>query len=249
MSSSDSTNGLHPQRRARKAWLVIAGIVVLFTTFGVTWSMMRHSEQEWQQAVAAGRLERLNVRRLSASEQFERGLNARDGDKVVQSYAAAARWFRLAADQGYAPAQFELARLLQLGVGVPPNPEEARRYVEQAAKQGFPPAVTMAGILEVTRDGGDREQGLKWLKAAANFGDPWAQARLAVVYMDGQLENRDNFKALYWIERAHDIDPSNTEEVRLLAWQKIPPASRQLARTLVSTQVGHDVQPPAQLSD
>lgn len=228
---------------------MIIGIVVLAATFGVTWSMMRHSAEEWQQAVAAGKLERLNVRKLSASEQFERGLKARDGDGVVQSYATAARWFRLAADQGHAQAQFELARLLQLGIGVPPDPEEARRYVEQAAKLGFPPAVTMAGILEVTRDGGDREQGLKWLKAAANFGDPWAQARLAIVYMDGQLEDRDNFKALYWIERAHDIDPSNTEEVRLLAWQRIPSASRQLARALVSSQIGHDIQPPAQLSD
>lgn len=181
---------------------------------------------------------------LSPQAQFTLGLQSRDGDQVAQSYATAAQWFQKAADRGYAPAQFELATLLRLGLGVRPDADAGLRTLARAAVQGYPPAVTLGGILEVTRAGGDTTRGLQWLKAAANFGDPWAQSQLAAVYMEGHLEAPDHNKALYWIERAHATNAADFKELRQAIWQGIPASSRELARVLVSAQIGHDLESP-----
>jgi TPR repeat protein len=186
---------------------------------------------------------------ISPEEQFKLGLKYRDGNQTTQSYTTAAQWFQKAADAGYAPAQFELAALLRLGLGAPQDQDAARRMVEKAAAQGYPPAVTMAGILETSRVGGDAKQGLVWLKAAANFGDPWAQSWLAFIYMDGRLETGDPLKALYWIERAHETDSVNTKDLWRAIWQSIPPSSRIMTQGVVSSQIGHIIQPPPGLDN
>ena len=94
---------------------------------------------------------------------------------------------------------------------------------------------------------GDTAQGLLWLAAAAAEDDPWAQARLAVIYLEGTLVAADNHAALYWAEQAHHLAPDDNKELRLLAWQRIPAASRALTRAMVEGQLGHNVVLPSQL--
>jgi TPR repeat protein len=182
-----------------------------------------------------------------SKDQYKQGLRYINGDHVTQSYALAAPYFRRAATAGYAPAQYELGTLLRLGVGVPQDEEGGRLWIERAADQGYPPAVTLAGYLETTRKGGDSAKGLQWVEAAANFGDHWAEAQLALFYLNGNLEPADNNKALYWVERAHSADPADFEDLWRVTWQHIPASSRELSRALVSGQIGHEIKAPADL--
>jgi len=233
--------------RSRILWVIVAGVVVLGGGYLVLKSKTQNVENALNQELEAGRQQRARVRQLTPDEQFDRGLKALQGDGQVQSYEVAARWFRLSADRAHGLAQYELAKLLQFGLGVTANKSEARRYARAAASQGLPAAVTLAGIWETTTEGGDTDQGLLWLDAAASYGDPWAQVNLALIYLEGRLKQPDNLTALYWVERAHDTVPADTEQLRRLAWQRIPAASRRLTLTLLSAQIGHSVTLPANL--
>ena len=234
--------------RSRLPWLLAAGVAGIVGVFAAVRSGTLRAEGELSHEMELGRQQQAKVHRLTPEEQFARGLKALNGDGQAQSYEIAAHWFRLAADRAQAPAQYELAKLLQFGLGVPADKAEARRYARAAASQGFAPAVTLAGVWETTTEGGDTAQGLLWLDAAADYGDPWAQASLALIYLEGRLEKADNFKALYWAERAHDAAPADMEDLRLLAWQKIPESSRQLALTVIAAQLGHDLVLPDKLN-
>lgn len=176
--------------------------------------------------------------------EFHLGLIYADGKSASPDSAEAAKWLRKASDAGYAPAQYSLATLLRLGLGVTQDEQAARHLVEQSANQGYLPAVTAAGILETTRDGGDTNQGLLWLQGAANADDPWAESRLAFIFLEGRLVPQDYFKALYWIERAHAADPINADGLWHVVWQTMPASVRGPATMVVAGQLGHDLNPP-----
>src|SRR6476661_3313486 len=87
-------------------------------------------------------------------------------------YPGAVAIWRPLAEAGDADAQFNLGQAYRLGRGVPINLAAAKTWFERAAKTGHLDAQTTLGLLLFQN--GDQAQGLKWLKQAAEKGEPRA---------------------------------------------------------------------------
>src|SRR5438045_9708289 len=87
-------------------------------------------------------------------------------------YSAAVAIWRPLAERGDADAQFNLGQAYRLGRGVPINLSQARTWFERAAGTGHLDAETTLGLLLFQT--ADQAQGLKWLRQAAEQGEPRA---------------------------------------------------------------------------
>ena len=87
-------------------------------------------------------------------------------------YPKAVSIWRPLAESGDADAQFNLGQAYRLGRGVTINLGAARTWFERAATAGHLDAQTTLGLLLFQN--GDQQQGLKWLKRAAEQGEPRA---------------------------------------------------------------------------
>jgi hypothetical protein len=105
-------------------------------------------------------------------------------------YSAAVGIWRPLAEKGDADAQFNLGQAYRLGRGVPINLGAAKTWFERAAASGHLDAETTLGLLLFQN--GDQADGLKWLKKAAEQGEPRAQLvyGTALYNGDGITENK-----------------------------------------------------------
>jgi TPR repeat protein len=87
-------------------------------------------------------------------------------------YSAAVTIWRPLAEKGDADAAFNLGQAYRLGRGVPINLAASKAWFERAANKGHIDAQTTLGLLLFQN--GDQAAGLKWLKAAAEQGEPRA---------------------------------------------------------------------------
>src|SRR5438093_10574337 len=87
-------------------------------------------------------------------------------------YAAAVAIWRPLAEKGDADAAFNLGQAYRLGKGVPMNIGAATTWFQRAAAKGHVDAQVNLGLLLFSN--GDQPGGLKWLKAAAEKGEPRA---------------------------------------------------------------------------
>src|SRR6478609_7534126 len=87
-------------------------------------------------------------------------------------YAGAVAIWRPLAEKGDADAEFNLGQAYRLGRGVPTNLAAAKTWFERAASQGHVDAQTTLGLLLFQN--GEQPDGLKWLKQAAEKGEPRA---------------------------------------------------------------------------
>src|SRR6185369_6060801 len=87
-------------------------------------------------------------------------------------YSAAVAIWRPLAEKGDADAEFNLGQAYRLGRGVPTNLAAAKTWFERAASQGHLDAQTTLGLLLFQN--GEQPEGLKWLKQAAEQGEPRA---------------------------------------------------------------------------
>ena len=87
-------------------------------------------------------------------------------------YPGAVAIWRPLAEAGDADAQFNLGQAYRLGRGVELNLAAAKIWFERAARNGHLDAQTTLGLLVFQN--GDRAEGLKWLKQAADQGEPRA---------------------------------------------------------------------------
>src|SRR5215213_4868941 len=87
-------------------------------------------------------------------------------------YSAAVGIWRPLAQAGDADAQFNLGQAYRLGRGVPLNLGAAQTWLERAARKGHLDAQTTLGLLLF--NGGNRISGLRWLRTAAEQGEPRA---------------------------------------------------------------------------
>ncbi|HEY7004951.1 MAG TPA: tetratricopeptide repeat protein, partial [Sphingomicrobium sp.] len=87
-------------------------------------------------------------------------------------YAGAVAIWRPLAEKGDADAQFNLGQAYRLGRGVQTNIAAAKTWFERAAAQGHLDGQTTLGLLLF--ETGDQAGGLKWLKKAADRGEPRA---------------------------------------------------------------------------
>src|SRR5438105_14275082 len=87
-------------------------------------------------------------------------------------YAAAVAIWRPLAESGDADAQCNLGQAYRLGRGVPINLSAAKTWFERAASSGHLDAETTLGLLLFQN--GEQGPGLKWLRQAAEQGEPRA---------------------------------------------------------------------------
>jgi uncharacterized protein len=145
-------------------------------------------------------------------------------------YAAAVGIWRPLAEGGDADAQFNLGQAYRLGRGVPLDLSAAKIWFERAARNGHLDAETTLGLL--TFQNGDRVQGLKWLKAAADQGEPRALLVYGTALFNGDGVPQDRVLAYALVSRAaaQGLEPAKDTLAQLD--QLMPVADRQKAVSL-----------------
>ena len=134
---------------------------------------------------------------LPASAQSVRaGIDAwQKGDAT----GAVAIW-RPLADRGDADAAFNLGQAYRLGKGVPLDLAKAQDMFERAARTGHVDAQTTLGLLLFQN--GNRVAALRWLKGAADLGEPRAMLVYGTALYNGDGVPQDPVTAYAMISRA-----------------------------------------------
>ena len=125
---------------------------------------------------------------------------------------AVAIW-RPLADHGDADAAFNLGQAYRLGKGVPLDLAKAQDMFERAARKGHVDAQTTLGLLLFQN--GNRVAAMRWLKGAADVGEPRAMLVYGTALYNGDGVPEDWITAYAYISRA--------------AAQGLPPAQATLA--------------------
>jgi cell division septation protein DedD len=115
-------------------------------------------------------------------------------------YPAAVTIWRPLAGAGDADAQFNLGQAYRLGRGVPLDLAAAKLWFERAARSGHLDAQTTLGLLVFQN--GDRVQGLKWLKQAADQGEPRALLVVGTALYNGDGVPQDRVLGYAYVSRA-----------------------------------------------
>lgn len=117
-------------------------------------------------------------------------------------WAAAAAMWRPFADNGNLDAMFNIGQAYKLGRGLPKNDAQARDWYRRAAERGHRPAQANLGIL-LFQDG-KKTDALRWLKTAADAGEPRAQYVYGVAHWNGDGVPRSLITAYAYLARASD---------------------------------------------
>ena len=115
-------------------------------------------------------------------------------------YAAAVGIWRPLAEADDADAAFNLGQAYRLGRGVPINLAAAETWLERAARKGHVDAQTTLGLLLF--DTGNRIGGMRWLKSAAEQGEPRALLIYGTALFNGDGVVRDPVLAYAFVSRA-----------------------------------------------
>ena len=115
-------------------------------------------------------------------------------------YSAAVAIWRPLAERGDADAQFNLGQAYRLGRGVPINLALAKGWFEHAAAGGHLDAQTTLGLLLFQN--GDQALGLKWLKQAAEKGEPRALLVYGTALYNGDGVTQDRLLGYAYVSRA-----------------------------------------------
>ncbi|MGI8931043.1 MAG: SPOR domain-containing protein [Sphingomicrobium sp.] len=145
----------------------------------------------------------------AAAQSVRAGIEAwQKGDMV----GAVAIW-RPLADKGDADAAFNLGQAYRLGKGVPLDIAKAQDMFERAARKGHVDAQTTLGLLLFQN--GNRVAAMRWLKGAADAGEPRAMLVYGTALYNGDGVPQDQVTAYAYVSRA--------------AAQGLPPAQATLA--------------------
>ncbi|MGH6706684.1 MAG: SPOR domain-containing protein [Sphingomicrobium sp.] len=139
----------------------------------------------------------LGLAALPASAQSVRaGIEAwQKGDAA----GAVAIW-RPLADKGDADAAFNLGQAYRLGKGVPLDLAQAQTWLERSARKGHVDAAATLGLLLFQN--GNRVSGMRWLKAAAEAGEPRALLMVGTALYNGDGVPEDPVTAYAYVSRA-----------------------------------------------
>jgi uncharacterized protein len=148
-------------------------------------------------------------------------------------YPGAVSIWRPLAEGGDADAQFNLGQAYRLGRGVPLDLAAAKIWFERAARSGHLDAETTLGLL--TFQNGDRAGGLKWLKQAADQGEPRALLVYGTALYNGDGVTQDRILGYAYVSRsaAQGLEPA--QETLNQLNQLMPAADRQKAMALART--------------
>ena len=115
-------------------------------------------------------------------------------------YASAVAIWRPLAEKGDADAAFNLGQAYRLGRGVPTNLAAAQTWFERAAEKGHVDAQATLGLLLFQN--GNQADGLKWLKAAAEQGEPRALLVYGTALFNGDGVTQDPILGYAYVSRA-----------------------------------------------
>lgn len=115
-------------------------------------------------------------------------------------YAKAVSIWRPLAESGDADAQFNLGQAYRLGRGTTINLGAAKTWFERAATGGHLDAQTTLGLLLFQN--GDQAQGLKWLRRAAEQGEPRALLVYGTALYNGDAVPQDRLLGYAFVSRA-----------------------------------------------
>src|SRR5690242_10708846 len=115
-------------------------------------------------------------------------------------YSGAVTIWRPLAEKGDADAEFNLGQAYRLGRGVPTNLAAAKTWFERAAAQGHVDAQTTLGLLLFQN--GSQAEGLKWLKQAADQGEPRALLVYGTALVNGDGVTQDPILGYAYVSRA-----------------------------------------------
>ncbi len=145
-------------------------------------------------------------------------------------YSGAVAIWRPLAEGGDADAQFNLGQAYRLGRGVALDLSAAKLWFERAAKSGHLDAETTLGLL--TFQNGDRVEGLKWLKLAADQGDARALLVYGTALFNGDGVPQDRVLAYAYVSRAAAQGLQPAQETLAQLDQLMPATDRQRAVAL-----------------
>lgn len=115
-------------------------------------------------------------------------------------YASAAAIWRPLAEKGDADAEFNLGQAYRLGRGVPLSLSMAKGWFQKAADAGHLDAETTLGLLLFQN--GDQTEGLKWLRRAAEQGEPRALLVYGTALYNGDGVTQDHLLGYAFVRRA-----------------------------------------------
>jgi hypothetical protein len=115
-------------------------------------------------------------------------------------YSGAVAIWKPLAEHGDADAEFNLGQAYRLGRGVPLDLGSAEMWFQRAANSGHVDAQTTLGLLLFQN--GDRASGLKWLRRAAEQGEPRAMLVYGTALYNGDGAPQDKLLGYAFISRA-----------------------------------------------
>jgi len=164
--------------------------------------------------------------------------NVKAGIDAWQSgdYATAINNWRPLAEKGDADAAFNLGQAYRLGRGVVINLGAAQTWLERAAKADHLDAQTTLGLLLFQN--GNRAGGLRWLKVAAERGDPRAMLVYGTALYNGDGVTRDPVLAYAYVSRSAAQGLSPAKETLAEMDKVIPVDIRQKGVALAMEKAG-----------
>ena len=115
-------------------------------------------------------------------------------------YASAVAIWRPLAESGDPDASFNIGQAYRLGRGVPTNLAAAKTWFERAAAKGHVDAQTTLGLLLFQN--GDQAEGLRWLRSAAEKGEPRAMLVFGTALVNGDGVTQDPVLGYAYVSRA-----------------------------------------------
>ena len=156
-------------------------------------------------------------------------------------YSGAVAIWRPLADAGDADAQFNLGQAYRLGRGVPIDLSVAKVFFERAARSGHLDASTTLGLLLFQN--GEQAQGLKWLRQAADQGEPRALLVYGTALYNGDGVTQDKVLGYAFVSRAAAQGLGPAKDTLAQLDQLISAGDRQQALALAHMKV--KASPPA----
>jgi hypothetical protein len=147
-------------------------------------------------------------------------------------YTRAVAIWRPLALRGDADAQFNLGQAYRLGRGVPLDLMEAKAWFQRAANHGHVDAQATLGLLLFQN--GERTEGLKWLRQAADQNEPRAQLVYGTALYNGDGVTQDRLLGYAYVSRAAMQGLQPAQETLSQLDSMLPAADRQRALALAT---------------
>ena len=142
-------------------------------------------------------------------------------------YKAAVETWRPLADRGDGDALFNLAQAYRFGRGVSANLATAKSLFERAARSGHVESQTTLGLLLL--QSGEQLDAHKWLKSAAEAGEPRALLVYGTALINGDGVTQDRALGYAYVHAAAAVGLPAAKKTLLELDKIIPPADRRKA--------------------